>query len=50
MVETLVVGCECATLWSDQDLMIDLAVLTLTFINFVGYYTFILCRDIGFRM
>ena len=31
MVGTLVRGCRCTTSWSDLDLTLDLAVLTLTY-------------------
>ena len=38
MVGTLVRGCRCATSWSDLDLTLDLAVVTLTYKILSGLY------------
>ena len=38
MVGTLVGGCRCGTSWSDLDLTIDFAVVTLTYKILSGLY------------
>ena len=38
MVGTLVRGCRCAALWSDLDLIFDLAALTLSLKILSGLY------------